>query len=135
MNFTSHFFSKGSPLLSFWGPTSLRTLHDYMIVVLLAYLWPCALDTQVKGGAQQTSDHHLVRKWISWQWEILDRPGRLKRMMRVSSEMAIFSKALYPMGCRGICRYVGIAEAATWSYGCKTAGHGSHSKLAGQHQR
>ncbi|KAI3370784.1 hypothetical protein L3Q82_007324 [Scortum barcoo] len=44
------------------------------------------LDTQVKRGAELSTDHHLVVSWIRWQRRKLDRPGRPKRIVRVCWE-------------------------------------------------
>ncbi|KAI3375033.1 hypothetical protein L3Q82_021548 [Scortum barcoo] len=47
---------------------------------------PYVLDTQVKGGAELSTVHHLVVSWIRWWRRKLDRPGRPKHIVRVCWE-------------------------------------------------
>ena len=55
-------------------------------VVVSSDLQTYVLDTQVKTGAELSTDHHLVVSWIHWQGRKLDRPGRPKRIVRVCWE-------------------------------------------------
>ena len=55
-------------------------------VVVSSDLRPYVLDTQVKRGAELSTDHHLVVSWICWQGRKLDRPGRPKRTVRICWE-------------------------------------------------
>ena len=47
--------------------------------VVSSDLWPYVLDTQVKIGAELSTDHHLVVSWISWWGRKSDGPGRPKK--------------------------------------------------------
>jgi len=55
-------------------------------VVVSSDLWPYVLYTWVKRGAELSTDHYLVVRWISWQGRLLNRPGRPKRVVRVNWE-------------------------------------------------
>ena len=57
-----------------------RSMIDF--VVVSSGLWPYVLDTQMKRGAELSTDHHLVVSWICWQGRKLDRLGRHKRIVR-----------------------------------------------------
>ncbi|TWW61044.1 hypothetical protein D4764_05G0011340 [Takifugu flavidus] len=61
-----------------------RSMIDF--VVVSSDLWPHVLDTQVKRGAELSTDHHLVVSWLRWWGRMPDRPGRLKRVVRVCWE-------------------------------------------------
>lgn len=43
----------------------------------------------VKTGAELSRNHHLVVNWIRWQVRLLDRPGKLKRGVRVNWECLV----------------------------------------------
>ena len=53
-----------------------RSMIDFVIVS--SYLRPCVLDTQVKRGAELSTDHHLVVSWVWWQGKSLDRPPTVR---------------------------------------------------------
>uniref|UniRef100_H2MWP2 C-type lectin domain-containing protein n=1 Tax=Oryzias latipes TaxID=8090 RepID=H2MWP2_ORYLA len=56
-------------------------------VVVSGDLRPCVLDTQVKRGAELSTDHYLVVSWIRWQKKRRpERLGRPKRTVRVCWE-------------------------------------------------
>ncbi|KAK7944644.1 hypothetical protein WMY93_000372 [Mugilogobius chulae] len=55
-------------------------------VVMSSDLRPRVSDTQVKRGAERSTDHHLVVSWIRWQRRKPDRLGRPKHNMRVCWE-------------------------------------------------
>ena len=69
-----------------WYQSTLgrRSMIDF--VIISSDLWPCVLDTWVKRGAKLSTDHHLVVSWFQWQGKSLDRPGKPKRVVRVSWE-------------------------------------------------
>lgn len=52
-------------------------------VIVSPDLWPYALDTQIKRGAELSADHHLMVSWIRWRRRTLDRPGAPKCIVRV----------------------------------------------------
>ena len=47
------------------SPLGQRSMIDFVIVS--SDLRPCVLDTQVKRGAELSTDHHLVVRWVRWQ--------------------------------------------------------------------
>ncbi|KAI3356430.1 hypothetical protein L3Q82_017645 [Scortum barcoo] len=52
-----------------------RSMIDFVVISSDLRLY--VLDTQVKRGAELSTDHHLVVvSWIRWQRRKLDRPGR-----------------------------------------------------------
>ncbi|KAK3572591.1 hypothetical protein QTP86_000401 [Hemibagrus guttatus] len=55
-------------------------------VVVSSDLRPHVLDTQVKRGAELSTDHHLVVSWIRLRRRMPDRLGRPKRIVRVCWE-------------------------------------------------
>ncbi len=61
-----------------------RSMIDF--VVVSSDLRPYVLDTQVKRGAELSTNHHLVVSWIRWQRRRPDRPGRPKRIVSVCWE-------------------------------------------------
>ncbi|TWW59961.1 R2 Retrovirus-related Pol polyprotein from type I retrotransposable element [Takifugu flavidus] len=61
-----------------------RSMIDF--VVVSSDLRPHVLDTQVKRGAELSTDHHLVVSWLRWWGRMPDRPGRPKRVVRVCWE-------------------------------------------------
>ncbi|KAI3368218.1 hypothetical protein L3Q82_007945 [Scortum barcoo] len=61
-----------------------RLIIDFIIVS--SDLLPYVLDTQVKRGAELSTDHHLVVGWIRWRGRMPGRPGRPKRIVRVCWE-------------------------------------------------
>ncbi|KAK3524817.1 hypothetical protein QTP86_007595 [Hemibagrus guttatus] len=56
------------------------------LVIVSSDLWPHVLDTQVKRGAELSTDHHLVVSWICLRRGMPDRLGRPKRIVRVCWE-------------------------------------------------
>ncbi|KAK3508751.1 hypothetical protein QTP70_004231 [Hemibagrus guttatus] len=56
------------------------------LVVVSSDLRPHVLDTQVKRGAELSTDHHLVVSWIHLRRRVADRLGRPKRIVRVCWE-------------------------------------------------
>ncbi|XP_054862758.1 golgi transport 1Ba isoform X1 [Amphiprion ocellaris] len=62
----------------------LRSMIDFTVVS--SDLQPYVLDTRVKGRAELSTDHHLVVSWIRWRGRLLDRPGKLKHVVRVNWE-------------------------------------------------
>ncbi|TWW53113.1 R2 Retrovirus-related Pol polyprotein from type I retrotransposable element [Takifugu flavidus] len=61
-----------------------RSMIDF--VVVSSDLRPHVLDTQVKRGAERSTDHHLVVSWLRWWGRMPDRPGRPNRTVRVCWE-------------------------------------------------
>ena len=55
-------------------------------VIVSSDLRLCVLDTRVKRGPELSTDRHLVVSWFRWQGKSLDRPGKPKRLVRVSWE-------------------------------------------------
>ncbi|KAK3548068.1 hypothetical protein QTP70_004502 [Hemibagrus guttatus] len=56
------------------------------LVVISSDLRPHVLDTWVKRGAEQSTDHHLVVSWIRLRRRMPHRLGRLKRIVRLCWE-------------------------------------------------
>ncbi|TWW62406.1 hypothetical protein D4764_04G0010530 [Takifugu flavidus] len=68
-----------------WHQDALgRSMIDFVVVPL--DLRPYVLDTQVKRGAELSTDHHLVVSWLRWWGRMPDTPGRPKRIVRVCWE-------------------------------------------------
>ncbi len=44
------------------------------------------MDTWVRTGAELSTDHHLVMRWVRWWGNPLDRPGKPKCVVRVNWE-------------------------------------------------
>ena len=61
-----------------------RSMIDF--VVMSSDLQLYVLDTQVKRGAELSTDHHLVVSWIRWQERKLDRLSRPKRIVKICWE-------------------------------------------------
>ncbi|KAK3512370.1 hypothetical protein QTP70_007360 [Hemibagrus guttatus] len=61
-----------------------RSMTD--LVIVSSDLRPHVLDTQVKRGAELSTDHHLVVSWICLRRRMPDRLGRPKRIVRVCWE-------------------------------------------------
>ena len=55
-------------------------------VIVSSDLRPHVLDTRVKRGTELSTDHHLVVSWVRGWGKTLDRPGKLKRVVRVNWE-------------------------------------------------
>ncbi|KAK5902677.1 hypothetical protein CesoFtcFv8_007911 [Champsocephalus esox] len=70
-----------------WYQSTLgrRSMIDFVIVS--SDLRPYVLDTRVKRGAELSTDHHLVVNWVEWQGKPLDRPGKPKRVVRVTGNV------------------------------------------------
>jgi len=68
-----------------WYQTTLgqRSLID---VIVSADLRLHILDTQVKRGAELSTDHPLVVSWMRWPGRLPDRRGKPKRVVRVNWE-------------------------------------------------
>ena len=84
-----------------WYRTTLcqRSMIDFLVVS--ADLRPHVLDTQVKSGAELSTDHHLVVSWSRWRGRLPDRPGKPKRVVRVNWERLVEAPEellLYPGG-------------------------------------
>ena len=56
------------------------TMLNYFVVVS-SHLWH-VFNTWVKRGAELSTGHHLVVSWVRWQGRLLDRPGKLKQVVR-----------------------------------------------------
>ncbi|TWW54144.1 hypothetical protein D4764_0165650 [Takifugu flavidus] len=52
------------------------------LMVVSSDLQPHVLDTRVKRGAELSTDHHLVVRWLCWWGRMSDRPGRPKHIVR-----------------------------------------------------
>ena len=61
-----------------------RSVIDFVVVSSDLQLY--VLDTQVKRGAELSTDHNLVVSWIRWQGRKLDRLDRHKYIVRVCWE-------------------------------------------------
>ena len=61
-----------------WYQSTLGRRSMINFVIVSSDLGPCVLDTQVKRGAELSTDHHLVVSWCRWQGKSLDRPGKPK---------------------------------------------------------
>ncbi|GAA6108396.1 receptor-type tyrosine-protein phosphatase F-like, partial [Tachysurus ichikawai] len=90
-----------------------RSMIDF--VVVSSDLRPYVLDTRVKRGAELSTDHHLVVRWIRWRggtWTDLADPNSFNQIPRevgdIESEWTTFSTF--------------IVDAATQSCGRKVAG-------------
>lgn len=59
-------------------------MTDFIVVSSALQLY--VPDTWVKGGAEQSTDHHLVVSKIRWQGRKLDRPRKPKQVVQVNSE-------------------------------------------------
>ncbi|XP_047244451.1 uncharacterized protein LOC124882240 isoform X2 [Girardinichthys multiradiatus] len=77
--------AKGVGCIVVWVAAEGRDLVSSMIdfVVMSSDLRP---HTQVKTGAELSTDHYLVVSWLQWWRRMKVRPGRLKRILRVSWE-------------------------------------------------
>ena len=64
-----------------------RSMIDF--VVVSSDLRPYVLDTRVKGGADLSTDYHLVVSRIRWQERKLDRAGRPRHIVRVCWERLV----------------------------------------------
>ncbi|KAK3506712.1 hypothetical protein QTP70_016249 [Hemibagrus guttatus] len=69
-----------------WYQDTLGRRSMIDLVVMSSDLWPHVLDTQVKRGAELSTDHHLVLSWIRLRRRMPDRLGRPKRIVRVCWE-------------------------------------------------
>ncbi|KAI3369355.1 hypothetical protein L3Q82_007594 [Scortum barcoo] len=138
-----------------WSPpldrvgNSVRGIHFFFKVFIMApdgtkvgnvvwwleYLVHMFDYTLVKRGAELSTDHHLVVSWIRWQRRKLDRPGRLKRIVRVCwerlAEPSIQGGLQLPSPGRSfsqIPREAGDIESEWTMFFCLHCRHGS-SKL------
>ena len=57
---------------------------DFVVVSSVLQLY--VLDTQVKTGAELSTDHHLAVSSIGWRGRELDRPARAKQIVRICEE-------------------------------------------------
>ncbi|KAK3508748.1 hypothetical protein QTP70_004227 [Hemibagrus guttatus] len=69
-----------------WYQDTLGRRSMIDLVVVSSDLRPHVLDTQVKRGAELSTDHHLVVSWICLRRRMPDRLGRPKRIVRVCWE-------------------------------------------------
>ncbi|KAK3550659.1 hypothetical protein QTP70_002362 [Hemibagrus guttatus] len=69
-----------------WYQDTLGRRSMIDLVVMSSDLRPHVLDTQVKRGAELSTDHHLVVSWIRLRRRMPDRLGRPKRIVRVCWE-------------------------------------------------
>lgn len=56
-------------------------------IIVSSDLWP--YDTQVKKGVKLSTKQHLEVSWIWWQCRTLNRPGKLKSIVRVNWERLV----------------------------------------------
>lgn len=125
--------------------TGERSMID--VVVISSDLQPYVLDTWVKKGAELSTDHHLVVSWIRCFGRLQDRPGKPKRVVRVSWEHTaeasvsrVFNSHLQKnfsfilgdvgdMECELAMFKASIVEAADRSCGLKVIGANQGSNL------
>ncbi|KAK3571066.1 hypothetical protein QTP86_001313 [Hemibagrus guttatus] len=69
-----------------WYQDTLGRRSMIDLVVVSSDLRPHVLDTQVKRGAELSTDHHLLVSWIHLRRRMPDRLGRPKRIVRVCWE-------------------------------------------------
>ncbi|KAK3573272.1 hypothetical protein QTP86_019232 [Hemibagrus guttatus] len=69
-----------------WYQDTLGRRSMIDLVIVSSDLRPHVLDTQVKRGAELSTDHHLVVSWSRLRRRMLDRLGRPKRIVRVCWE-------------------------------------------------
>ncbi|KAK3509001.1 hypothetical protein QTP70_015948 [Hemibagrus guttatus] len=69
-----------------WYQDTLGRRSMIDLVIVSSDLRPHVLDTQVKRGAELSTDHHLVVSWIRLRRRMPDRLGRPKRIVRVCWE-------------------------------------------------
>ncbi|KAK3565811.1 hypothetical protein QTP86_015565 [Hemibagrus guttatus] len=69
-----------------WYQDTLGRRSMIDLVIVSSDLWLHVLDTQVKRGAELSTDHHLVVSWIRLRRRMPDRLGRPKRIVRVCWE-------------------------------------------------
>ncbi len=62
------------------APSGQRSMIDFEVVSSDLRLY--VLDTQVKKGAELSTDHYLVVSWIRWQGRLPDRPGKPRQIVR-----------------------------------------------------
>ncbi len=69
-----------------WYQSTLgqRSMIDFVIVSSDLRLH--VFDTQVKGGAELSTDYHLVVSWARLRGKPLDKPGKPKHVVRVNWE-------------------------------------------------
>ena len=69
-----------------WHQETLGRSSMIDFEVVSSDLQPYVPDTQVKRGAELSTDHHLVVSWLCWWGRMPIRPGRPKRIVRVCWE-------------------------------------------------
>ena len=69
-----------------WQQDTLGRRSMFDFVVVSSDLRPYVLDTQMKRGAELSTDLHLVVSWFCWWGRMPIRPGRPNRIVRVCWE-------------------------------------------------